>query len=81
MYEFIVKDGDLDGHVNILKKTCSCREFRLDHLPCEHALAVCRYREHYLYMICVLITILVKHGLQHMQKQYIFLAYKKNERF
>ncbi|KAH9783654.1 SWIM-type domain-containing protein [Citrus sinensis] len=45
MYEFIVKDGDLNGHVNILDKTCSCREFQLDQLPCEHALAVCRYRE------------------------------------
>ncbi|KAH9658494.1 SWIM-type domain-containing protein [Citrus sinensis] len=45
MYEFIVKYGDLNGHVNILDKTCSCREFQLDQLPCEHALAVCRYRE------------------------------------
>ncbi|KAH9770671.1 SWIM-type domain-containing protein [Citrus sinensis] len=45
MNEFIVKDGDLNGHVNILDKTCNCREFQLDQLPCEHALAVCRYRE------------------------------------
>ncbi|XP_052292000.1 uncharacterized protein LOC127900805 [Citrus sinensis] len=45
MYEFIVKDGDLNDHVNILDKTCSCREFQLDQLPCEHALAVCRYQE------------------------------------
>ena len=45
MYEFIVKNGDLDGHVNILEKTYSCQEFQLDQLPCEHALVVCRYRE------------------------------------
>lgn len=24
LYEFIVKDGDLDGHVNMLEKTCTC---------------------------------------------------------
>ena len=45
MYEFIVRDGDLDGRVNILKKACSCWKFQLDQLPCEYVLAVCRYRE------------------------------------
>ena len=45
MYEFIVRDCDLYGHVKILEKTYSCREFQLDQLPCEHALVVCRYRE------------------------------------
>lgn len=25
--EFIAKDGDLDGHVDVLQKTCSCYEF------------------------------------------------------
>ncbi|XP_052300367.1 uncharacterized protein LOC112498962 [Citrus sinensis] len=26
--------GDLDGHVNMLEKTCTCREFQLEQLPC-----------------------------------------------
>ena len=30
MYEFIIRDGDLDGNVNILEKTCSCWEFQVD---------------------------------------------------
>ena len=77
MYEFIVRDGDLDGHVNILQKACSCREFQLDQLLCEYALG----EKHDLYITCVLIIIPMKYGLQHTHKQSIMLAHKKNERF
>ena len=40
MYEFIVKDDDLDGHVNIIEKTCSCREFQLYQLPSEYVITL-----------------------------------------
>ncbi|XP_024042932.1 uncharacterized protein LOC112099718 [Citrus clementina] len=52
LYEFIVKDGDLDGHVNMLEKTCTCREFQLEQLPCVHAVAVCRHRDFSIYDYC-----------------------------
>ncbi|KAH9726740.1 SWIM-type domain-containing protein [Citrus sinensis] len=35
-----IKDGDLDGHVDVLQKTCSCNEFQIDQFPCEHVVAV-----------------------------------------
>ncbi|KAK2642665.1 hypothetical protein Ddye_024428 [Dipteronia dyeriana] len=37
--EFLVKDGDKDGLVNLIERTCTCREFQIDMLPCKHALA------------------------------------------
>ncbi|KAK2649052.1 hypothetical protein Ddye_016541 [Dipteronia dyeriana] len=43
-YSFLVKDGDLDGTVDLTSKTCTCREFDMDGFPCEHALACSRLR-------------------------------------
>ncbi|KAK2649710.1 hypothetical protein Ddye_017199 [Dipteronia dyeriana] len=43
-YSFLVKDGDLDGTVDLTSKTCTCREFDMDRLPYEHALACIRVR-------------------------------------
>ncbi|KAK2637811.1 hypothetical protein Ddye_025606 [Dipteronia dyeriana] len=43
-YSFLVKDGDLDGTVDLTSKTCTCREFDMDGHPCEHALACIRVR-------------------------------------
>ncbi|XP_062100890.1 uncharacterized protein LOC133806819 [Humulus lupulus] len=43
-YEITVLDGDLDGDVDLRRKTCSCRRFDLTGLPCEHALAGARDR-------------------------------------
>ncbi|XP_017976385.1 PREDICTED: uncharacterized protein LOC108661908 [Theobroma cacao] len=37
--EFKVKDGKMDGLVNLSKKTCSCCEFQTDLLSCSHAIA------------------------------------------
>ncbi|EOY13857.1 Uncharacterized protein TCM_032532 [Theobroma cacao] len=37
--EFEVKDGKMDGLVNLSRKTCSCCEFQTDLLPCSHAIA------------------------------------------
>ncbi|KAK3205603.1 hypothetical protein Dsin_019649 [Dipteronia sinensis] len=36
---FLVKDGNNDGLVNLIKRTCSCREFQIDSLPCKYVLA------------------------------------------
>ncbi|KAK2663039.1 hypothetical protein Ddye_001613 [Dipteronia dyeriana] len=38
-YTFLVKDGGLDGHVDLTAKTCTCKEFDVDQIPCAHALA------------------------------------------
>ncbi|TXG64865.1 hypothetical protein EZV62_011859 [Acer yangbiense] len=43
-YTFLVKDGDLDGNVDLTAKTCTCKEFDVDQLPCAHALACIRLR-------------------------------------
>ncbi|KAK2655286.1 hypothetical protein Ddye_008338 [Dipteronia dyeriana] len=43
-YTFLIKDRDLDGHVDLTTKTCNCREFDVDQLPCAHALACIRLR-------------------------------------
>ncbi|XP_024039334.1 uncharacterized protein LOC112097969 [Citrus clementina] len=48
----VVRNGDLDGHVNMLEKTCTCREFQLEQLPCVHAVAVCRHRDFSIYDYC-----------------------------
>ncbi|KAK2656209.1 hypothetical protein Ddye_009261 [Dipteronia dyeriana] len=40
---FNVKDGEKDDLVNISEKTCPCKQFQNDLLPCSHALAAIRY--------------------------------------
>ncbi|KAK3229140.1 hypothetical protein Dsin_001021 [Dipteronia sinensis] len=37
-YTFLVKDGGLDGHVDLTAKSCTCKEFDVDQIPCAHAL-------------------------------------------
>ncbi|WRX14858.1 zinc finger protein [Theobroma cacao] len=37
--EFEVKDGKIDGLVNLSRKMCSCCEFQTDLLPCSHVIA------------------------------------------
>ncbi|EOY03330.1 Uncharacterized protein TCM_018255 [Theobroma cacao] len=38
--EFKVKDGEMDGLVNLSMKMCSCYEFQTDLLPCIHAIEI-----------------------------------------
>ncbi|KAK2653078.1 hypothetical protein Ddye_012934 [Dipteronia dyeriana] len=40
--EFLVKDGDKDGMVNLIERTCTCGEFQIDIFPCKHVLAALR---------------------------------------
>ncbi|XP_062105306.1 uncharacterized protein LOC133816962 [Humulus lupulus] len=51
-YEITILDGDLDGDVDLRRKTCSCRRFDLTGLPCEHALAGARDRVISPYSLC-----------------------------
>ena len=52
MYEFEVRGCDFRATVNLENKTCSCREFELDHYPCVHAAAACRFRNISFYLFC-----------------------------
>ena len=44
VYQFEVHDGKQNGIVDLENRTCSCREFDLDQIPCAHALAAIKYR-------------------------------------
>ena len=52
MYGFEVLGSDFRATVNLENKTCSCREFELDHYPCVHAAAACRFRNISFYLFC-----------------------------
>ncbi|XP_038701913.1 uncharacterized protein LOC119998649 [Tripterygium wilfordii] len=49
---FLVKDGDDGGQVDLASKTCSCRVFDIDHIPCIHAFAACRVRKLPIISLC-----------------------------
>lgn len=51
-HEFRVNDGEKNFVVDLDKKTCICREFDLDQMPCAHALAVIRKRKMSSYPFC-----------------------------
>ncbi|KAK3219260.1 hypothetical protein Dsin_013230 [Dipteronia sinensis] len=38
-YTFLVKDGGLDGTVDLTTKTCTCKELDINQISCAHALA------------------------------------------
>ncbi|XP_038704741.1 uncharacterized protein LOC120000684 [Tripterygium wilfordii] len=50
--EFYVRDGFGDGEVNFHDKTCTCRKFQMQQLPCVHALAACRFRNVTVHFLC-----------------------------
>ncbi|KAK0601402.1 hypothetical protein LWI29_023913 [Acer saccharum] len=52
LYEHHVIDGYLNGFVNLIEKTCTCRKFQLDQLPCRHAFAACNLRRLSCYDYC-----------------------------
>ena len=60
---FNVKDGEKDGLVNLSEKTCTCREFQNDLLPCCHALAAIRYIFSSPIDIYIHLFIIVKHNI------------------
>ena len=53
MYEFEVRGSDFRATVNLENKTCSCREFDLDHYLCVHAAAACRFHDILFHLFCL----------------------------
>ena len=51
-YEFQVIDGERDGEVNLLTKTCTCGMFQTLGIPCVHAVAAARFRNVPIYSLC-----------------------------
>ncbi|XP_038713386.1 uncharacterized protein LOC120007256 [Tripterygium wilfordii] len=50
--EYYVRDGCGNGEVNLHNRTCSCKKFDLQQLPCVHALAACANREIAVHSLC-----------------------------
>lgn len=48
VYQFNVGCGDARGVVDLVSKTCSCKVWDIDQMPCVHAIAACRERTYML---------------------------------
>ncbi|XP_062118447.1 uncharacterized protein LOC133832075 [Humulus lupulus] len=51
-HEFHVLDGELNGEVDLLNKTCTCGLFQLIGIPCVHALSRSLKRGVTFYFLC-----------------------------
>ncbi|KAL6350436.1 hypothetical protein AAG906_004387 [Vitis piasezkii] len=51
-WEFNVKYTGVNNQVNLQTRSCTCRVFDLDHIPCAHAIAACRYGNMSCYTLC-----------------------------
>ncbi|XP_050111795.1 uncharacterized protein LOC126590369 [Malus sylvestris] len=51
-YALQVHEADLYHIVDLNAKSCTCRRFDLDQLPCVHATAACRIRNTSVYIMC-----------------------------
>ena len=49
---FHMIDGFRNARVDILNKTCTCRVFDLNQIPCDHAIRACRERGQSIYALC-----------------------------
>ncbi|KAL5538898.1 hypothetical protein UlMin_046250 [Ulmus minor] len=49
---YMVFDGDKNGVVDLQARTCSCRRFQLEQLPCGHAMIAIRYMRGDMYNFC-----------------------------
>ncbi|KAL5549313.1 hypothetical protein UlMin_004544 [Ulmus minor] len=61
-----VRRGALNGVVDTLNSTCSCREFNIDKLPCVHAIAAVQKRNFNLYTL----------AYPYYLKEYYMLVYE-----
>lgn len=52
MDEFQIFDNNKNAEVKLNYKTCTCRVFDLDQLPCAHVMAVCKFRNLDPYQYC-----------------------------
>ena len=51
-WEFNVKYVGVSNQVNFQTRSCTCKMFDLDHIPCAHAIAACRYGNMSYYTLC-----------------------------
>ncbi|KAL5563973.1 hypothetical protein UlMin_033720 [Ulmus minor] len=49
---YTVFDGDKNGVVNLDRRSCSCRRFQLEQLPCAHAMIAIHHRKRDVYEFC-----------------------------
>ncbi|KAL6339216.1 hypothetical protein AAG906_024367 [Vitis piasezkii] len=42
----------ISAQVNLDTRSCTCRQFDLDHIPCAHAIAACRFYNISCYTLC-----------------------------
>ncbi|KAL5544358.1 hypothetical protein UlMin_008142 [Ulmus minor] len=49
---YTVLDGDKNGVVYLQARTCSCRRFQLEQLPCAHAMITIRHSKRDVYDFC-----------------------------
>ena len=45
LIEYNVKYNGVSDHVNLQTRSCRCRHFDLDHIPCSHVIVACRYAQ------------------------------------
>ncbi|KAL5550805.1 hypothetical protein UlMin_000981 [Ulmus minor] len=62
-----VKGGELEGVVDIFNKTCTCKEFDIDKLPCVHAVAAVHHAQVSVYSLVS----------PYYTKEYYVLAYSE----
>ena len=51
-WEFNVKYIGISDQINLQTRSCTCRMFDLDHIPCTHAIVACRYGNISCYTMC-----------------------------
>ena len=76
-----VKGGTKDRVVNLTDKTCTCRRFNLDLIPCSHACATIRYVYNCLLYLRMLYHIIVIKITYSICLLVLRSAHKRNERF
>ncbi|KAL6329251.1 hypothetical protein AAG906_014863 [Vitis piasezkii] len=47
-----VKYAGISAQVNLDTRSCTCRQFDLDHIPCAHVIATCRFYNISCYTLC-----------------------------
>ncbi|KAL5574332.1 hypothetical protein UlMin_023929 [Ulmus minor] len=62
-----VEGGELEGVVDIFNKTCTCKEFDIDKLPCVHAIVAAHHAHVSVYNLVS----------PYYTKEYYVLAYSK----
>ncbi|KAL5580522.1 hypothetical protein UlMin_012964 [Ulmus minor] len=67
---YTIFDDDKNGIVDLEARTCSCKRFQLDHLPCAHAMIAIRHLRGDVYEYCS-----DYHSLKHWKSTYAGVFY------